>query len=548
MLLLSSGRIVDLVTVRAKYHALKKLAPRPDVEHKALYGLVDVVYRKRDENGEPKRGWTQYDYDYSGYTLDQLHSALDWNEAEKSKLYRWVSEDAQRQHIETVRRRLVDNQEQLSVKYYSAPAKLYSILYKRITALSLQKAKIKQWRSTIKNMQLRGEELIWSGLHHYLNKQDENIIISKQDILEAIDFSDIRLTLSTEQIWGSDGGLSFKELALKMPHQAVYRGALKLDETCVCVLRYVDETCNYRVGVIKTLKNQHDMALNKCWFAFDPYGRPIINPANNSFFFSESHAAKKASDNHAHKQFGLKNGVKYHTHYDHLTLYGGEDYREWIVSLPDYQRTFFGAHHFDHNVLVHLRTTSRQDVKGRKILFLEEVQSDWHQSGKTRGYDTSYWGRVANAPFKKEWLSLAIKLMLIQVSQNGYDGIAWPEGSIQENRYSKKLNAIKMHYDSELPKTLNKLGKKVNCRVEKSMIETRDPWLNLVKSNDKWSVEDGNGKFKTRDKYCSREDAMLVINRHCKSIDLAVNAFYINDSLRDLIACQGLPLFGESIV
>ena len=38
------------------------------------------------------------------------------------------------------------------------------------------------------------------------------------------------------------------------------------------------------------------------------------------------------------------------------------------------------------NVVLHIRTKDRVDKKGRKILFVEEIQSDWHQKGRNRGY------------------------------------------------------------------------------------------------------------------------------------------------------------------
>lgn len=548
MLCLRSGRVVDLSTNRAKYHALTHRGPAPDANHRALYKLVDVIYRKKHDNGTPRLGWTENDYFFSGYTLADIYSATDWSDEEKAELYRWASEHLQKQRIETCRRRLVEHQPQLSVKYYSAPRSLYSHLQQQLKALPLQRASAQQWRATIDNMQgIRQEEVSWSDLQSALSQADDDTMLSKQQLLECIDFSKIRLSLSAEKIWGTDGGLSFREVAQRMPHQHVYRATLKLDDRCQCVLRYLDETHNYRVGVVKTQDSDHHMALNRFWFALDPYGRAITNTASNSLYFPNSEVAKAAADKHARDELGLKGGARFHTRYDHLTLYGGDNYREWLVSLPDYPRIFFGAHHFDHNVLAHIRTTTRLDEQGRKLLFIEEVQSDWHQSGQLYGYDTSYWGKVANAPFKKEWASLAIKLMLIHASQNGFDGIAWPDGNIQETRYTRALQAIKRRYDTEIPAALNRLGKAFHSEVERTTIETRDPWLQLVKTKNKWRVSDGTGKFETRDKYHSREDAMRVLHCHCKTIQLPVSVFTINDDLRWHIAEKGLPLFGESV-
>jgi hypothetical protein len=263
--------------------------------------------------------------------------------------------------------------------------------------------------------------------------------------------------------------------------------------------------------------------------------------------FKNSFDAKSAADKHARKHFGIRSGAKKHTYFDHFTLYGGHDYREWFVSLPDHQRIFFGPHFYDHNILTHIRTTTRTDNAGRKILFIEEVQSNWHQSGKCKGYDNSSWGRVANAPFKQEWPVLAVKLMLIQASQNGFAGIAWPMGNIQEIRYRRYLQPIKQYYDREIPKALNRLGKTLKCKVETTHIKTRDPWLNLEKKQDKWRVADGQGKFKTRAKYNNRDEAMAVITRHCRVIELQVPVLFISEDLRQQISEKGLPLYGHTI-
>jgi hypothetical protein len=47
----------------------------------------------------------------------------------------------------------------------------------------------------------------------------------------------------------------------------------------------------------------------------------------------------------------------------------------------------FKSTHFDEpNILVHLRMNTRKDSQGNKVLFLEEIQSDWGQKGKREGF------------------------------------------------------------------------------------------------------------------------------------------------------------------
>lgn len=548
MMELPSGRVVDLSTDRARYHALMKKGISPDIEHRKLYALVDVVYRKLDEHGKAKRGWSEYDYEYSAYTLDSVRFADDWTEKDKKALSHWAKQKDQRQRIETARRRLNDNQQQLSVRRYSSPEHLYSLLKKRLNALPLKSARARQWLATINNLKQKGvreEEIQWSGLKQYLLKQDAETAITKKQLLQNWNDKQLRIELSTEQIWGENGGLNFEEVAIRMPHQVVYRAALKLDHDCLCILRYLDNYCNYRVGVVKTLNKKHHMALNKYWFALDPYGRAISN--SSSLFFENSFDAKNAANQHAREHLGVHNGASTHTQFDHITLFSGEDYREWFVSLPDYQRSFFGAHFFARNILAHIRTTTRTDHMGRKILFIEEVQSDWHQCGKRFGYNNSSWGRIANAPFKQEWSVLAIKLMLIQASQNGFSGIAWSMGYVQEMRYMQPLEQIKKYYDQTIPRALNNLVKTLNTKVEATFIKTRDPWLNLEKTEEKWRVADGEGKFKTRAKYNNREAAMAVIARHSRAIELKVPVLFISEELRQQISEKGLPMYGHTI-
>lgn len=550
---LPSGRFIDLSTDRARYHALHKKNIGPNSPHRQLYSLTDIVYRKPDENGKPRRGWTEYDYEYSGYTLDSVRLADDWSEKDKTTLLQWLLQKDQRRLIETARRRLSDNQQQLSLRRYSPPQYLYSLLQQRLQALPLQSASVQQWLATINNLKQNGvreEEIQWSGIRSYLSRQAPGAMIDKNQLLQSWQDKHLRLELSTEQIWGENGGLSFEEVALRMSHQAVYLAALKLDHNCLCLLRYVDNTCNYRVGVVKTLSNSHHMALNKFWFALDPYGRAITNKNSNkdaNLFFDNSFEAKAAANQHAKEHLGVHSGARPHTQFDHITLFAGDDYREWFVTLPDYQRSFFGAHFYGHNILAHIRTTTRNDHAGRKILFIEEVQSDWHQNGKRYGYNNSSWGRIANAPFKQEWPLLAMKLMLVQASQNGFSGIAWSMGSVQETRYKKQLQSIRHYYDQAIPKALNRLAKNFDAKVETTLISTRDPWLNLERKQEKWCVADATGKFKTRARYNNRDEAMAVMARHCRAIELQVPVLFINEALRRQISVKGLPIYGHTI-
>ena len=79
------------------------------------------------------------------------------------------------------------------------------------------------------------------------------------------------------------------------------------------------------------------------------------------------------------------------TKYDGYTLPGGENYREILLNMPhDPNRTESpsSSHWGSPDVLAHVRAKDRAGPNGEKILHLEEIQSDWHQAGREKGYQS----------------------------------------------------------------------------------------------------------------------------------------------------------------
>jgi hypothetical protein len=125
---------------------------------------------------------------------------------------------------------------------------------------------------------------------------------------------------------------------------------------------------------------------------------------------------KQAEGEHDQAKEGQK--TKYHDY----TLPGGTKYRELLLTLPsneyhdalrkygaekgindlaEAERSFQEAtgrkpndpsHNFDSghftepNIVAHVRFNERTDNTGKRVLFIEEIQSDWHQKGARMGY------------------------------------------------------------------------------------------------------------------------------------------------------------------
>ena len=133
---------------------------------------------------------------------------------------------------------------------------------------------------------------------------------------------------------------------------------------------------------------------------------------------------------------------------------GGEDYREWLITLPFHRPSFFSSHFVIRNVLAHVRCDVRQGADGERVLLLHEVQSDWSQ--KARREEPG----VVCPPFMKEWPALVMKLVMLHAAHGRLDAVAWTRGAHQVLRY-KGLGATGLTelYDRTLPREVNRMLK-----------------------------------------------------------------------------------------
>lgn len=134
-----------------------------------------------------------------------------------------------------------------------------------------------------------------------------------------------------------------------------------------------------------------------------------------------------------------------------------------VYEIEERDSNFHSSHFDEPNILAHIRANDRTDSNGRRVLFLEEIQSDWAQTIKKHNGVNQYTDysegfkqekKMPAMPFQKtdQWVNLSLRRMMRYAAENGYDAIAWTSGEMQFNRWgSERIDWIKDEDDSGNP-------------------------------------------------------------------------------------------------
>jgi hypothetical protein len=181
-------------------------------------------------------------------------------------------------------------------------------------------------------------------------------------------------------------------------------------------------------------------------------------------------------------------------------------------------------HWNEENIIAHIRFNERT-IDGKRVLFVEEIQSDWNQEGRKEGYKKTFntWneaekegyslinrrnvreydykvfevldnnkehlsyiegnnineaktialekinefnnnrGQVPQNPFMaNNWKELSIKRILRYAVENGFDKVAWTSSEMQQKRYNKLL---------EGKNVMERLQKEKKLGLERTVME-----------------------------------------------------------------------------
>jgi len=222
-------------------------------------------------------------------------------------------------------------------------------------------------------------------------------------------------------------------------------------------------------------------------------------------------------------------------------------FNQWL-KRKNYGKGFTSSHWDEPNVLAHLRLNDRTTPDGKKVLFIEEIQSDWAREAREKGvrsdelkkeyentvdkvikdYNLSYgesivgnpkipqniqedisgkaikWDRMLSTshPLLKNWQELALKETIKKAVDGGYDYISWTTGEQQAERYdlSKQVDEIlwaKSRDSGNVDITAYKDGKEV---VSKDNLLPKE-LENLLGKDIAKKINDNEGLETTKGKY-----------------------------------------------
>jgi hypothetical protein len=299
-----------------------------------------------------------------------------------------------------------------------ASATFYSELARRIGQAKASAMPAREWANWLDanaaKLGVKADEVEWSGIREYLALRGKERT-TKEEILDFLGANGVQVD---ESVFG--GGESPEDMRERLQAEmesienaARDRGWLILTDR------------EYGSATMTLVDNDNDVD-----YPFDP--------ETNTFESDDGEAPPADVADIARRVAALGEqlavldeggAIGGQVRYSGYRVPGGEDYREMLLTLPsagprtftirvnqlrpatyefggvEYEtadearaaesaarRSEFRSNHWDEpNVLVHTRFDTRTDAEGRKVLFVHEIQSDWGQAGRKRGFkeDTS---------------------------------------------------------------------------------------------------------------------------------------------------------------
>lgn len=406
----------------------------------------------------------------------------------------------------------------------------YSQLTRSVEALKTTAAPAKGWKDTIKGLVSKGQvkqaEIEATGLNEWLDLQQGKV--TKQQVQDYL----------------AQNGVKVEEVELGAPNPELATLQARRDEISNEIQKnnFAFQDSGYLMRDVHVNHAQREAILSE----LDPKYRALFDA--NQALRTELTAVMRDLEAVSGERSG-------DTKFGNYQLPGGENYRELLLTLPsdvkpedrgtayarDHSNDFRSSHFDQPNILSHIRFNERTDADGKKVLFIEEIQSDWAQKGKKEGFSanvkdlpsgfkvikdgasyevegpdgkrygvgavneaqavrntlSSLNAGVPSAPFvgkTEAWVALSLKRMIRYAAENGFDRVAWTTGEQQAARYDLSKQVDSIVYAKEPDGTYSMVALKDGRELVKRDTLKESDLEGLVGKDMAKKIVDGEGK------------------------------------------------------
>ena len=322
-----------------------------------------------------------------------------------------------------------------------------------------------QYRQQLLKAGVKPDEIEWLGLDDVLNKGK----ITKQELQDQINANRIELDeveLKEDVDEPKNIGIG-DNVNLRRRFLGGEKENYTVNNKGTAVFTFVDPETKYVIKgnnddgyeIYKSEAEMRETELNK----FIGRGRQNIGSFDEALIQAEQIMVEE----------GLIDPPKQTTRFGEYTEPGGDNYREFLIKYNDPKVSFDGSHFDESNVIAHFRTKDRTTSDGKKVFYIEEIQSDWGQQARQRGLKLS---EEELAPFitdTDKWTQLTLKRILSKAVDEGYDFVSLTPGKAQMDRWNDE--GVAKFYDEIVPKNAEKIVKKLDKNAIRKDKQVRIP-------------------------------------------------------------------------
>lgn len=437
------------------------------------------------------------------------------------------------------RRRTRDNHYCIEV----APLPLVATLPQLVRSVGANRATPAQWLSSIQALTEKGtkrEELTLSGVLSRLERAPQDAKLTRAQVLRMVDLSPVLPKLVCESRFGFAAKSGWRECCDRLPATDKKRRRLHGVGHGMAHVRFRHRSLGWVVARTRfsdLLVDQRDW-----WIVLDEKGR-LVDIAKSGFASPDE--AIEFAELQMSRRFLAWGKHQAAVKWERFSLPGGDDYRELLIQLDDWPLTYHPRHFRTRNVLAHVRSSIRLTANGRRVLFLDEVQSDWHADlhAQSRGVATdANKGTVAEAPFAKEWPLLTLKIMLWWAQRCGAEALSWSSAELQEARWSG-YGPPGLLYRKLLPEAAMALAKALQITSASARLRIRTGTRTVELGSRGWEVRTQNGCAVTKP-FVHRGQAERFADLTGEFVEVDLPALWL-DGLGTITA---IPLYGAGAV